>query len=349
MRLTQLWLYATLFVFSTATLAAGQDATQDKPAQKADDQQKDTEKSKDDEGDAKEDLYTIPDDADAKQLVAIIDKVKGTRPNNLQEFLKGLETMEKASARILEEVKDKDSAEYDAGFTTSLFTQVVRLQVPGGGDVDIKKLYGEAKEYLTAKKELSPEQAQIAAGIPNALEQTDRKLAAEAYATFGKLLSEQKNPQFAQFGKIMIGSGRRLNLVGSDMKVSGTTFAGDEFKLGDLKGKVVLVDFWATWCGPCLREIPNIKAAYEKYHDKGFEVVGISIDEDRAALEKFMAENELPWIVLHEKGPGNNPVAEYYGVNAIPFMVLVGKDQKVISIAARGPALEQLLDRLLGE
>jgi thiol-disulfide isomerase/thioredoxin len=213
----------------------------------------------------------------------------------------------------------------------------------------VPAIYKDAKAYLTSKEKLSDEQAQIAATIPQKLEAIDKKLASEAYGVFGKLLKSQKEPRFAQFGEIMLGSGRRLNLVGSKMKVSGTTFAGEPFELDSLKGKVVLVDFWATWCGPCIAEIPNIKANYEKYHEKGFEVVGISIDEDRGRLDKFMADNEMPWTILHEKNEQNNPTATYYGVNAIPFMVLVGKDGKVVSTSARGPALDDLLEKLLGE
>jgi pentapeptide MXKDX repeat protein len=351
MRHAKLWIFAALTALTISAQPAFAQEQAKKDEAKKDEAKKDEAKKDEAEKDEaeKEDVFAIPKDANVKQLMAIIEKVKATQPRSLSDALKVLEAMDKASAAILAQVKDKKSDEYNIGYTTSLLVRVLRLQVPGGEEVDVPALYKEAKAYLVTKDQLTPDQAQIAAGIPSALEQVDKKIATEAYATFGALLKKHKNPDFAQFGEMMLGSGRKLNLVGNKMKVQGTTFAGDAFDLADLKGKVVLVDFWATWCGPCLQEIPNIKANFDKYHEKGFEVVGISIDDDRSRLDKFMADNDVPWTILHEKGANNNPTAAYYGVNSIPFMVLVGKDGKVVSVSARGPALDDLLEKLLGE
>jgi thiol-disulfide isomerase/thioredoxin len=111
---------------------------------------------------------------------------------------------------------------------------------------------------------------------------------------------------------------------------------------------VVLVDFWATWCGPCLGELPNVREKYHQYHDKGFEVVGISLDRDRQALEKFLADEQNPWITLHDGDWKDNAVASYYGVMGIPTVILVDKEGKVVSIRARGPELGKQLEQLLG-
>ena len=123
---------------------------------------------------------------------------------------------------------------------------------------------------------------------------------------------------------------------------------GSKFDWAKYRGKVVLVDFWATWCGPCRAELPNVKKNYELYHDKGFEVVGISLDNDRAALEKFLETEQNPWITLYD-GPWNdNAVATYYGIMGIPTVILVDKEGKVVSTRARGPELGKQLAALLG-
>lgn len=144
---------------------------------------------------------------------------------------------------------------------------------------------------------------------------------------------------------MMAGAARRLSLVGKPLELSGTKLDGAKFDIQDLKGKVVLVDFWATWCGPCLAEYPNIKKAHEKYQAQGFEVVGVSIDEDREALETYVKEKNLPWITLHEKDAGGrNPATNHYGILGIPAMFLVDREGKVVSIRARGEELNRLLE-----
>lgn len=133
------------------------------------------------------------------------------------------------------------------------------------------------------------------------------------------------------------------DLVGKPLEIEGTTLDGLDFVWNAYQGSVVLVDFWATWCGPCVREVPNIQSQYEQYHDQGFEVIGISLDRDRDALEKFLAEHQIPWVTLFEGEDTPNPVATRYGVQAIPMAILVGRDGLVISTQARGEELGRLL------
>jgi thiol-disulfide isomerase/thioredoxin len=122
-----------------------------------------------------------------------------------------------------------------------------------------------------------------------------------------------------------------------------------EVDLTKLRGKVVLIDFWATWCGPCKAELPNIVANYQKYHDKGFEVVGISLDQaaDRQTLIDYCREHGLAWPQHFDGKFWKNEIAVKFGIRSIPAMFLLDQDGKLVSTNARGPKLEAEVKRLL--
>jgi thiol-disulfide isomerase/thioredoxin len=126
----------------------------------------------------------------------------------------------------------------------------------------------------------------------------------------------------------------------------------DKLDLKKLEKKVVLIDFWATWCGPCLAEVPNMIEQYEKYHDKGFEIIGYSCDRDVKALLTFLIKEKTPWIIGSNVLSGNEELKDYlsfYGISGIPTMILVGRDGKVISTKARGQTLNKLLEEQFTE
>ena len=119
---------------------------------------------------------------------------------------------------------------------------------------------------------------------------------------------------------------------------------GTPISLTDYRGKVVLLDFWAVCCGPCLGEIPGIKAVYEKYHAKGFDVIGVSLDEDAAVLREFIKEKEIPWRQILDDEGFRGTFAKQYGVRSIPAPFLIDREGKVISVKARGHLLSELVE-----
>ena len=129
-----------------------------------------------------------------------------------------------------------------------------------------------------------------------------------------------------------------------DMKF--TAVDGREVDLSKMRGKVVLIDFWATWCGPCVQELPNVLKAYKELHPKGFEIIGISLDSDKEKLESFVKEKGMDWPQFFDGKGWKNEMATTYDIHSIPAMWLVDQKGMVIDTAARG-GLEGKVAKLL--
>jgi thiol-disulfide isomerase/thioredoxin len=117
--------------------------------------------------------------------------------------------------------------------------------------------------------------------------------------------------------------------------------AGKPLSLSQYKGKVVLIDFWATWCGPCVRELPNVVETYKAYHGEGFEIIGISLDQDRLKLEGFLGAQEMPWPQFFDGKGWENKLAAHYGITGIPATFLLDRQGKIIGKDLRGDSLKQ--------
>ena len=129
------------------------------------------------------------------------------------------------------------------------------------------------------------------------------------------------------------------------------TLDGEKVSPRDFKGKVLLVDFWATWCPPCLEELPNVKETYEKYHAKGFEILGLSVDEDKGTLAAFVKEHKLPWkqVFLGVGSEKSEELGELYKVVGIPATFLIDRGGIVRALDLRGKALQLETSKLMEE
>lgn len=175
---------------------------------------------------------------------------------------------------------------------------------------------------------------------------------AKLFEQLAELMKASEDPELAARAERTLGTARKLRLPGHTMEVTGQTADGKPFDWTAYRGKVVLVDFWASWCGPCLAELPNMKRCLELYGDKGFAIVGINMDSSMEAFEKCVTDREISWVNVMGEMPDklswNHPLAVYYGIDGIPAAILVDKEGKVVSLRARGSELLRRLEELLG-
>ncbi len=199
-----------------------------------------------------------------------------------------------------------------------------------------------------AGQSISIEQFGWTSGAVNTQVAKDRSFAYEVPKGFAKVDSLLEQPGGGEEPKFAVNE--MLNKPAPDFTL--TVLDGPDktrtVTKAELAGKVVLIDFWATWCGPCRAEIPNIKDNYEKHQREGFEVIGISLDQmSGRELAEFVKKEEVPWTICRD-ADSSQSMAAYYGIQGIPQMILVGRDGTVITLNARGSALGPMVEKALG-
>jgi peroxiredoxin len=200
----------------------------------------------------------------------------------------------------------------------------------------LKKL----KEYLEEYKE-AEERPEVLYQLATALEFNGEEQEARTY--YEQLAQEHGQ---TPAGKTAAGALRRLGLEGQVLKLSGPTASGKTVSVEDYRGKMLLVHFWATNLDPERHEAPELAKLYQKYRSKGFEILGVSLDADRAAAEAFLKQNQITWAQIFEEGGLESRLANEFGIITTPTMFLVDGQGKVVSRKVRKASeVEKYLDR----
>lgn len=153
--------------------------------------------------------------------------------------------------------------------------------------------------------------------------------------------------KFVQEQTIKLKGAAGEGTIAPDLKAPNPE--GIEKSLSQMRGKYVLIDFWASWCGPCRRENPNVVRLYNKYKDKGFDILGVSLDNNKKRWVDAIAKDNLTWTHISDLRGWSSTLAKPYGVRGIPYTVLVDKEGRIIAKRLRGASLEAKLKELFGE
>lgn len=227
---------------------------------------------------------------------------------------------------------------------------VLEYEVLKIDDVPLEKVTRLLKrlEEFFAEARLEDHHLRLASAAIHAVNRIDVESREEFFQSFGKSFQKSASKKLASYGKKIAGAksgGGMAELLGKSLDIRGQTGLGTPIDWESYRGRLVLVDFWATWCGPCMRAAPDIRALYDRHHEQGFDVVGINLDRDPDALTKYLDKENPPWAnVIAEDA---KKIAEELGIHAIPALLLVDKEGKIIatshSISEIAAALKKAL------
>ena len=185
-------------------------------------------------------------------------------------------------------------------------------------------LYEELLEIFKAAEQRQPDEGVILVRLADIYEKLGNTELAEVYY-------RKSDPKYELWGKPVTD-------------FSTTDLDGKPISLQDYRGKVVLLDFWGVWCGFCIDEMPNLKRVYATYKDQGFDIIGVSLDDEEAALRDYLKENDIQWRQIYSgKRWEEDPLAQQFKITGVPSQWLIDKDGKLITHKARGEKLEGLV------
>lgn len=178
---------------------------------------------------------------------------------------------------------------------------------------------------------------------------SDTKFAVETLNEIGEMFLESSNRNTVDDGRKLIATARRYELLGQPLVFTGKTLDGKTFSSDDLKGKVVLIEYWASWCAPCTKMLPQLRYSYGLYKDRGFEIIAVNADKDEVARDKYIKKERLPWVITEDTetlASGGDRLSRHYGIHAYPSMILMDRKGNVVATDFDVSTLNKELARL---
>jgi thiol-disulfide isomerase/thioredoxin len=292
-------------------------------------------------------------DAEWQKVTEITEGIKSpkNKPQSREEAItmlkKGLTEFDAAYAAALK-AGPSNPARWDAALFDSM---VGRAREMAGVPAPAKQVIS-LNDIIQAKDARPDTKSQ--ASLIEVMEAAEdaEKPGADTAAWMAKAEKHLKDFPTEKMNKMVEGKIKSIkasaDLKNKPLDLKFTAVDGRAVDVSKLQGKVVLIDFWATWCGPCVAELPNVLKAYKELHPKGFEIVGISLDSDKAELEGFVKEKGMEWPQYFDGKGWQNEISSKYGIDSIPAMWLLNKKGMVVSTSARGDLAEQVA-KLLAE
>ena len=220
-------------------------------------------------------------------------------------------------------------------------------------DADKSALFDEIEKVI-AGSEASLSQVRLLTYVADVLGDTpQREQVLQLVENLTPQFEQSDDPAMQKKLEALAGVARRLRLPGEPIEVEGKLLSGKPVDWQQYRGDVVLIDYWATWCGLCHAELPNIRQLEQQYGDRGFKVLGVSLDDDKQKVEQFLSKHKIPWPTLighsEESRGWNHPMVGKYGIHDLPRAILVDQQGHVVHMNARGKQLASELHRLLGK
>jgi peroxiredoxin len=290
---------------------------------------------------------TVPQGANVSMLKEVLARAKSINPRSPEQY-RAMQTAIRDASRVMlallkgkEGTPDYQQAEMDT--ITSSVTLMTYFN-----EKQQEEVLKQVHDFLKSRSELTIQDVQTGMLAAAMLElQPNKRPSRATYELLDGLLEKDEREEMQSLRVNLQAAVRRLDLLGNKFEFEGIALDGSKIKIDDYAGKFVVVDFFATWCEPCLSEIPRLQKHYAKYREKGLEIIGISLDDDGEQLKKFLGDAQLPWPIVHDNA--ENPLERIqlqFGVSSLPTVLLLNKEGTVVSLEARGAELDRLVQML---